>query len=142
MPDKPKPGTYLGFDYGHKRIGIAVGQTISRSASALEIIQVNKDTQWRRIEQLIQEWRPIGAIIGVPVTADGQSGKIHQQIQKFITQLQSRFNLPVYEIDERLSSFAARDLLSQSTQRKIARLDDTAAAVILQTWLDERYDNS
>ncbi|MCW8964014.1 MAG: Holliday junction resolvase RuvX [Gammaproteobacteria bacterium] len=142
MPDLPRPGTYLGFDYGRKRIGVAVGQTISRSASALEIIQSDKDTQWRRIEQLVQEWQPVGAIVGMPNTADGQSTNIHQQIKKFIAQLQIRFKLQVYEIDERLSSFEARDLLSQSTKRRIAPLDDTAAAVILQTWLDEQYDNS
>lgn len=142
MPDLTDLGTYLGFDYGHKRIGVAVGQTITRSASALEIIRANKNSKWKRIGQLIQEWQPVAAIVGVPTTADGQSGNIHRQIKGFILQLQVRFNLQVYEIDERLSSFAARDLLSQSTKRKIVPQDDTAAAVILQTWLDEQYDNS
>ena len=74
----PEPGTYLGFDYGHKRIGIAVGQTISLSAAALEIVSVNKGAEWQRIEQLVQEWQPRGAIVGVPITADGKTGKIHQ----------------------------------------------------------------
>ena len=142
MPDKPKPGTYLGFDYGHKRIGIAVGQTVSLSAAALEIVSVNKGVEWQRIGQLIQEWQPRGAVIGVPVTADGKTGKIHQLIKTFTDQLEARFNLQVYEIDERLSSFAAKDLLSQSTKSRMSPLDDTAAAVILQTWFDEQYDNS
>ena len=84
----------------------------------------------------------MGVVIGVPGTADGKTGKIHKRIRHFISQLQARFKLPIYEIDERLSSFAARDLLSQTTQRKIARLDDTAAAVILQSWFDEQYDDN
>ena len=75
-----KPGTYLGFDYGHKRIGIAVGQTISKSASVLEIVPVNKNAQWQRITQLIQEWRPVGIIIGMPITADGQTGHSARRI--------------------------------------------------------------
>jgi len=142
MRAKPGPGTYLGFDYGHKRIGIAVGQTVSLSSTALEIIPANKGVEWQRIEQLIHEWQPRGAVVGVPSTADGKTGKIHQLINTFISQLEARFNLQVYKIDERLSSFAAKDLLSQSTKSKIPPLDDTAAAVILQTWFDEQYDNS
>jgi len=139
MPNKV---AYLGFDYGHKRIGVAVGQTISQSANALEIIPANKDTEWQRIERLIHEWQPKGVIVGIPSTADGKTGKIHRLIKSFIAELESRFHLKVYEIDERLSSFAAKDLLSQSTKSRIPPLDDTAAAVILQTWFDEQYDNS
>jgi putative Holliday junction resolvase len=142
MPDQPGPGTYLGIDYGHKRIGIAVGQTITRSASALEIIQTGNKDQWQQLGSLIQQWQPAGIVVGMPETADGNTGKLHTQINQFIKQLSSRFSLPVHTIDERLSSYAARDLLSQSTNRKIAPVDDMAAAVILQTWLDEQYDNS
>ena len=90
---RAEPGTYLGFDYGHKRIGIAVGQTISQSASALEVLTANKGREWQRIEQLIQEWQPKGAVVGIPVTADGKTGKIHRLIKTFITQLENRFHL-------------------------------------------------
>lgn len=138
MPDQIKPGTYLGFDYGHKRIGIAVGQTISKSASALEIVAANKNQHWLRIEQLIVEWQPIGFVVGMPETADGKTGKIHQRIKQFIAELQKRFDLTIYQIDESLSSYAAKDLLSPSTKSKIRRLDDAAAAVILQTWFNQQ----
>ena len=137
-----KAGTYLGFDYGHKRIGVAVGQTITRSASALEIVAADKKMHWQRISQLVEEWCPVGIVVGIPITADGKAGDIHRQINKFIHQLEQRFQLPVQKIDERLSSFAAKDLLSPSSASRIPPLDDRAAAVILQTWLDEEYDNN
>lgn len=142
MPDRPAPGTYLGFDYGVKRIGIAVGQTITRSANALQILPGNHQDMWQQLENIVRQWQPAGFVVGMPMTADGQTGELHSRIDKFIGQLHQRFGLPVYTIDERLSSYAARDLLSQTTKRKITSVDDTAAAVILQTWLDEQYDNS
>ena len=137
MPDLYRPGTYLGFDYGEKYIGIAVGQSISKSASALEIIKGNNEQVWPRIGQLIEEWQPVGIVVGMPETADGKTGKIHNLINKFTAQLETRFGIDVYGVNETLSSHAAKDLLSTSTKRTIPRLDDMAAAVILQTWFDE-----
>ncbi len=142
MPDQLLPGAYLGIDYGQKHIGIAVGQTVSLSASALEIIQSGKFDYWQRLQQIIDDWKPVGAVIGMPYTADGSPGKIHALIDEFTARFESQFHIPVYRIDERLSSYAARDLPSQATNRKIPRLDDKAAALILQTWFDEHYDKS
>ena len=141
MPDQPRPGTYLGIDYGQKHIGIAVGQTVSLSASALEIIQPGKSDYWQRLQHIINEWSPVGMVIGMPYTADKKAAAIHTLINDFISGFESRFNIPVYTIDERLSSYAARDLPSSPTNRKIPRLDDRAAALILQTWFDEHYEN-
>jgi putative Holliday junction resolvase len=137
MPEPYRPGTYLGFDYGEKYIGIAVGQSISKSASALDIIKGNNEQVWQHISKLIDEWQPVGIVVGVPETADGKTGKIHNLIDNFTAQLKTRFNINVYSVNETLSSHAARDLLSTSTKRTIPRLDDMAAAVILQTWFDE-----
>jgi putative Holliday junction resolvase len=137
MPDLYRPGTYLGFDYGEKYIGIAVGQSISKSASALEIIKGHNEQVWPRIGQLIEEWQPVGIVVGMPETADGKTGKIHNLINSFAAQIKTRFGIEVYSVNETLSSHAARDLLSTSTKRTIPRLDDMAAAVILQTWFDE-----
>jgi putative Holliday junction resolvase len=137
MPEAHPPGTYLGIDYGQKYIGIAVGQSISKTASALEILKGNDDHMWQRIATIIADWRPVGIVVGIPETADGQTTKIHSLIQSFIHELSQRHKVAVHTVNERLSSYAARDLLSQSTKRTISRLDDTAAAVILQTWFDE-----
>ena len=137
MPDHYPPGTYLGFDYGEQYTGIAVGQTISKSASPLAIVKTRQADLWPEIDRLVAEWRPTGMVIGMPVTADGDISTIHKKIRKFIGQLQQRYQVDTFTIDERLSSYAAADLLSATTNRKIPRLDDTAAAVILETWLAE-----
>lgn len=132
-------GTYIAFDYGQKRLGVASGQTITGSANPLEVITLSNDINWQRIEQIIAEWSPCGLVVGMPYTADGKTTPHLKKIQRFIQELESRFSLPVYSIDEHLSSHAARDLLSHSTKRKISAIDDTAAAVILQTWFDGIY---
>lgn len=137
MPDNDYPeGTYLAFDYGVKRIGVAKGQTISRSASPLKIVQAGTSTQWNEITALIQEWAPAALVVGIPYTEDGTTTPHIKKILKFIEELKQRFRIPVFDIDERLSSYAAKDLLSQATNRRIRALDDTAAAVILQSWFD------
>lgn len=140
MPE-PSPhfpaGTYIGFDYGHKRLGLASGQTISRTASPLDIIPVSKGINWDSISAIINEWLPAGLVVGMPYTEDGRETPHIKRIQQFIQQLSERYQLPVFTVDEHLSSYAAKDLLSQSTNRRIRELDDTAAAVILQTWLDQ-----
>ncbi len=134
-------GTYLAFDYGQKRLGVACGQTITRSAGPLEIIPVAGGIDWCRIEQLIEEWEPTGLIVGMPYTADGARAPHIKRIHHFISNMESRFQLPVFPVDEHLSSYTARDLLSQSTHRKVRALDDAAAAVVLQTWFDSHDDN-
>lgn len=131
-----QPGTYLAFDYGQKRIGIASGNTVSLTASPLGIIRSNKALDWQPIQAIIDEWAPAGFVVGMPHTADGKSTPHIKRIMAFAEQLAHRFNRPVHFIDEHLSSHAAKDLLSQATNRRIRALDDTAAAVILQTWFD------
>ncbi len=137
-----KPGTYLAFDYGQRRIGVASGNTISRSANPLTIITSHKNIDWKEIEKTINEWLPVGFVVGMPYTADGKITPHLKRIKNFAAELEQQFKLPVYFIDEHLSSHAAKDLLSQSTSRRIRALDDTAAAVILQTWFDGQYDDS
>lgn len=142
MPDQPLSGTYLGFDYGQKYIGIAVGQTVSGTASPVCVLDKSNSIDWNRVDEIISEWSPAGLVVGLPLTADGKQTTILKEIREFIRQLTARFNLPVHDIDEHLSSHAARDLLKNHSQRKIGRLDDTAAALILQTWLHQQDDNN
>lgn len=137
MPDQYPSGTYLGFDYGQKFIGLAVGQSISKSASALQVIRVSNNSQWNEIEKQINEWQPVGLIVGFPETADGKTTAVHKHINRFIQELKTRYQRNVYRINEHLSSYAASDLPLATTKRKIPRLDDMAAAMILQTWFDE-----
>jgi len=133
-----KNQTLLCFDYGKKRIGLAVGQTITATATALEIIKVvNKKPNWEKIEHLIEEWRPDKLIVGHPFTLDGERQEMTDAAEKFGRQLEGRFKLPVELIEEQLSSYEARRELKSTRD-----LDAVAARLILETWLRENIDQN
>ncbi len=123
--------TLMGFDFGTKRIGVALGNTILLQARALEIIQSEvRKVRFARIEALIKMWQPNELVVGLPLTQDNQEQLASMQSRRFAQQLQGRFNLPVHLVDERESSLEAQ--LSVGN-----RPDDAfAAAVILQRYLD------
>ncbi len=133
-------GFYLAFDYGQKHLGIAGGQSVTRSTNPVEVVPVTGGRHWLRIEQLVQEWQPCGLVVGMPCTADGTVTPFIRRVSRFASDMEARFHLPVYRIDEHLSSYAARDRLPRMKRRKMRLFDDVAAAVILQTWFDN-HDN-
>jgi len=123
--------TLLGFDFGTKRIGVALGNTILLQARALEIIQseVSK-VRFARIEALIKIWQPNELVVGLPLTLDDQEQLASVQSRRFAQRLQGRFDLPVHLVDERDSSLQAQSTVGN-------RPDDAfAAAIILQRYLD------
>ena len=121
-----------------KRIGLAVGQTITATATALEIIKVvNKKPNWEKIEHLIEEWRPDKLIVGHPFTLEGERQEMTDAAEKFGRQLEGRFKLPVELIEEQLSSYEARRELKSTRD-----LDAVAARLILETWLRENIDQN
>ena len=125
----------MGFDYGSKRIGVAIGQTITKTASPLAIISVkNKQIDWASINALIKEWQPHKMIVGLPKHNDGSDSVMTIAVQRFCQKLHGRYHVPVYTIDERLSSIAAAERVS-------GQLDAVAAQVILETWFSEFYPN-
>ena len=136
----PAVRTVLGFDFGLKRIGLATGQTITRTASPLVTLQaVNQAPDWTGIETHILKWKPDALIVGIPYLLDGSESDITRAARNFGKELERRFGLPVYTVDERLSSFEAEQQLKQET--KIAKhnkheVDRMAAAIIVQSWLD------
>lgn len=131
-----KNQTLLCFDYGQKRIGSAIGQTITATATALEIIKVvNNKPNWDKIEHLIGEWRPDKLIVGHPFTLEGDRQEMTDAAEKFGRQLEGRFKLPVELIEEQLSSYEARRELKSTRD-----LDAVAARLILETWLSENID--
>jgi putative Holliday junction resolvase len=126
-----KNQTLLCFDYGEKRIGSAIGQTVTATATALQIIKVvNRKPNWEKIEYLIEEWRPDKLIVGHPLTLEGGRQKMTDAAEKFGRQLNGRFKLPVEFIEEQLSSYEARRELKSTYD-----LDSVAARLILETWL-------
>ncbi len=134
----------MGFDYGLKRIGIATGQTITGTASPLVTLQsINQAPDWKSIESHIRQWQPDALIVGIPYPLAGEESDITRAARNFSKQLVRRFNLPVYTIDESLSSFEAEQQLKQGT--KISKhnkheIDKMAAAIIVQSWLNSHQD--
>jgi putative Holliday junction resolvase len=131
-------GTLLGFDYGTRKIGIAVGQTLTGTATPLETVrQVNQKPDWRRIGALIEEWQPEALVVGLPLDVDDSETDATQPALRFSRQLEGRFHTTVHLVDERYSSFEARDRLRHRAKRR-DDYDAVAAKLILETWLNER----
>jgi putative Holliday junction resolvase len=139
-PDLLQPRTILCFDFGLRRIGVAVGQDVTGSASPLGVIQNRDDgIDYAHIERLIAEWRPTGLVVGMPAHADGSATDLKPAIDAFIEVL-TRYELPVETVDERYTSVEAERILKQARadgrSRRISKgMIDSAAAVLIA----ERY---
>jgi len=134
--------TVLGFDFGAKRIGIAVGQVLTNHANPLiTLTNVNNKPDWESIEKLLSEWKPQALVVGLPYLLDGKETEMTIRADKFSRRLHGRFGLPVFTITETLSSFEAEEILKQN--KKIDKqnkheIDKLAAALITETWLQEQ----
>jgi len=137
--------TLLGFDFGLRKIGIAVGQTVTRSASPLTTLRSRGERpDWPGIEALVREWQPSAVVVGLPFNMDDTEVDWSARVHRFARQLEGRFRLPVHLVDERLTSIEARRQLSTQPGRKLDAgdlhhaVDALAAALILETWLSEQ----
>jgi len=133
--------TYVGFDFGNKKIGVAVGQTTTAIASPLKTIRsIKQQPNWELISQMMNEWRPAGLVVGVSKQADGSDNLITPRMLKFCRQLEGRYNLPVHQIDEAFSTFEAKQMLFDDLHVSAEKLwdvqDQLAAQLILQSWLN------
>ena len=133
------PEVLLGFDFGMKRIGVAVGQTLTGSAQALSILPARDGIpDWSRIQALIHTWCATGLVVGVPYHMDGRPQHTTRLALKFSERLKKHFDLPVYLVDERLTSVHARQMVSEQTKRRPpAEIDSLAAKLILESWLSD-----
>lgn len=132
-------GTYIGFDFGYSKIGVAVGQQLTQSASPLPLLKATRGTpDWSHIQILVKQWRPVGFIVGLPTCIDGTEQHTTAASRRFASELQARFSLPVHMVDERLSTIEARaHLFAQGGYHKIKKtaVDSIAACIILEQWL-------
>ena len=133
-------GTLMAFDFGEKRIGIATGETILKTAHALTTIEAEQnDAKFAQIALLIAEWQPSLLVVGLPMHMDGEAHLLTQLAKKFAQRLEGRFNLPVVMVDERLSSAEAAQNLTAagvSSIKQKAMIDAVAAQTILQSYFD------
>lgn len=141
LREPAKQGSVLAFDYGAKRVGVAVGDLSLRIAHAVDAITTGDEAQrWRQIDQLIDEWAPVLFVVGLPTHADGTQHKLAPAIRGFGNKLKQRCRLDVQYVDERLSSYAASRKLSAagiSARQQKGMLDSAAAREILQSFFDE-----
>jgi putative Holliday junction resolvase len=131
----------LGFDYGSKQIGVAVGQVITGQARELCILKAqNGVPDWLKVEALIKEWQPDAIVVGLPLNMDGTKSEMSDRAEKFARRLNGRFNLPVHTHDDRLTTYEAKGQRLQQGQTSGYRerpVDALAAALLLQGWLEE-----
>jgi len=121
----------LGFDFGTRNIGVAVGQMITRTAQPLQNVNSqNGRPDWNAIAALISEWNPQALVVGVPYHLDGRRQPMTEIAERFCRQLEGRFGLPVYRSDERLSSVAAAEIEDNKHS-----IDALAARIILEDWM-------
>ena len=137
-------GTLLAFDFGEKRIGVAVGESLLKQAHPLDTIRSERnDIRFSTIEKLIAEWQPVALIVGMPTATDGSAHEMTARCTRFANQLRGRFNLPVSAVDERYTSLDAasqlRDAGLDGRQAK-THLDSVAAQLILQGYFDVATD--
>jgi putative Holliday junction resolvase len=130
FPPLLKEEIVLGFDFGTRRVGVAVGNGLTRQARPLAVIADEGDTRWRRIGELIGAWQPARMVVGVPRHPDGTAHEMTARCERFARQLEGRWRLPVARVDERYSSVVAAE-----------GRDDEEAAVILQQWFDEALND-
>ena len=136
-------GTVLAFDFGEKRIGVATGETLLASAHPLTVIHAeSNDDRFAAIGKLVDEWRPVQLVVGLPTHADGTPHDMTRLATKFAERLQRRFKLPVALADERLTSLDAEARLRETCRNaRTAKplLDAVAAQLILQTWFESPH---
>jgi putative holliday junction resolvase len=133
--------TYLGFDFGNKKIGVAVGDRQTGIANPLQTLRsLQQVPDWAAITRLVEEWLPAGLVVGISKQHDGSDNPITPRMVKFCRQLEGRYRLPVYPQDEAFSTFEAKQLLFDEVGVNASTLwavqDQLAAQLILQTWLN------
>ena len=139
MSDKTE--RVIAFDYGEKRIGVAVGQSLTGTANPLAGLKAKEgQPNWSEIEKILKEWQPDYLVVGLPLNMDASEQLLTKRATKFSNRLNGRFNIPVKLMDERLSSVEAREqLFSQSGYKGLKNnsIDSQAACLILESWFRE-----
>lgn len=131
----------LSFDFGTQKIGVAIGNCITGTATPLTLLKAREgQPDWSLVAALIADWEPDAFLVGIPLNMDGSTSEMSQRAARFGRRLHGRFGKPCLTVDERLSSFDARDQIQQLTGRPPAAgvpIDSVAAALIFETWYRE-----
>lgn len=146
----PGERTLLGFDYGTKNIGVAVGQEITASATPLTTLKTHHgNPDWSAISKLIATWQPDALVVGIPLNMDGTEQEMTHAARRFANRLRGRYHLPVIGVDERLSSIEAEHIMQDpeqmariQIQKHTDSIDQIAAQLILTQYLSSQSDTA
>jgi len=124
----------VAFDFGEKKIGVAVGQTSTYTSSPLQVIFNNHDkVNWNEISVLLEEWRPELILIGKPLNMDGTDSEIMKKVDTFYKKMESLYDAKFEYVDERLTTFEARDILKENN---VETVDANAAKILIDNWFN------
>ena len=131
----------LAFDFGTQYIGVAVGQTITNTSSPLVVLKVDREEKeiWDSISNLIKEWKPDQILIGKPLNMDGSPSNMMKKIDPFFNKIKKITNIPCELVDERLTSFEAKELAKIDS--KSDRIDHLAAKIFLDNWIEHHVNS-
>ena len=134
----------MAFDFGLRQIGVAVGNCELRSTQPLAIIRAREGVpDWSRLEQVVKEWQPDLLVVGDPLNMDGSDSELCRRARKFANRLHGRLGLPVELVDERLTSFEAKQVSREQGHKgdyKRRPVDSQAAELVLRSWLDRSQE--
>jgi len=137
---------YLGFDFGYRRIGVAIGQAVTCSARPLQTVSAQQgEPQWHRIDKIVKEWQPEAMVVGLPTCIDGSAQYTTDAAKVFADALKQRYSCKVYLVDERLTTVEARTRLFEEGGYKAiqsSEVDAYAAVLILEQWLQHEKDRT
>lgn len=131
----------LAFDLGTQHIGVAVGQTITKTSSPLLVLNVQQEGKeiWNTILLLLEEWKPDQLLVGKPLNMDGTPSDMMKKVEPFFKKLKMISNIPCEMVDERLTSFEAKQLMESNTKK--VRIDDLAAKIFLDNWMEHHVNS-
>jgi putative Holliday junction resolvase len=131
--------TVIAFDFGMKSIGVAIGQSITGTASPLQAIKAQDGIpNWEILQVLISQWQPNALLVGLPLNMDGSEQAITASVRRFVGRLKHKYNLPVFLHDERLSTVDAKaKLFELGGFKKLSKekVDSVSACLIYESWL-------
>jgi len=134
MATTSAPQVLMGFDFGQKRTGVAVGQSLTGTANGVTTLACKQGKpNWQVLDALVEEWKPDAFVVGIPVHMDGTEQDMTKAAKKFANRLNGRYNLKIFEAEERLSSMEAEQNLGANP--KPEEIDREAARLILEAWL-------
>jgi putative Holliday junction resolvase len=140
-PDERPHGYILGFDFGKRRIGVAVGQSLTATATPLAIVSNGEQPDWTEISRFVKDWKPGGFVVGLPLSIDAEETEMSALARSFGQNLSARYGKEVHYQDERLTSveaqsdFADMRAAGGARRKDASKLDAVAAKIILENWL-------